>query len=64
MKHNQQNVKFVNKYFGRTYQGEGINYIEETEGQLFAYEFECTSGKSKPKEDFFKSIPQLKSLNL
>jgi predicted AAA+ superfamily ATPase len=60
MKYNQQNMKLVNKYFWRTYQGEEIDYIEETGGQLFAYEFKYTSDKLKPKKTFLKAYPNSK----
>jgi predicted AAA+ superfamily ATPase len=55
MKYNQQNMKLVNKYFWRTYQGEEIDYIEEKDGKLFAYDFKYTSDKFKPKKIFLKA---------
>ncbi|MDR2437133.1 MAG: ATP-binding protein [Endomicrobium sp.] len=60
MKYNQQNMKLVNKYFWRAYQGEEIDYIEEKDGQLFAYEFKYTSDKFKPKKTFLKAYPNSK----
>ncbi len=37
----------VNNYFWRTYDQQEIDWIEEKEGKLFAYEFKWQSGKKK-----------------
>lgn len=38
-KANQYNLRYVNSYFWRTHQKQEIDYIEETDGRLYAYEF-------------------------
>lgn len=39
LKYNQTNNIFFNKYFWRMYSGQEIDYIEEYDGELHAYEF-------------------------
>lgn len=55
MKSNQKNMKIVNSYFWRTYQGEEIDYIEEHSGKLYAYEFKYGSDKLKNKKSFLET---------
>ncbi|MBM3436499.1 MAG: ATP-binding protein [Bacteroidetes bacterium] len=40
--------KYFNSYFWRLYSGTEIDYIEERQGDLFAYEIKYTKGKNKP----------------
>lgn len=47
IKQNQNNRRFVNTYFWRTYDQKEIDYVEETGGQLNAFEF-----KFNPKSKF------------
>lgn len=47
MKENQNNRRFVNTYFWRTYDQKEIDYVEESGGQLKAFEF-----KFNPKSKF------------
>ena len=48
IKINQERLKKVNKYFWRTYSQKEIDYIEEKDGLLEAYEFKW-SPRKKPK---------------
>ncbi len=59
MKYLENNRKFVNKYFWRTYNQKEIDYIEEHSGMLHTYEFKFTTDKkvSIPKE-FINSYPE------
>ena len=45
-------------YFWRTYDKKEIDWIEEREGRLFAYEFKWSpSAKVTPPNDFIKTYP-------
>ncbi|MFA7658677.1 MAG: ATP-binding protein [Candidatus Gastranaerophilaceae bacterium] len=44
MKFNEYNKKYCNKYFWRMYSGQEIDYIEEHDGKLDAYEFKYNAG--------------------
>jgi len=46
MKHLSYNNLFVNRYFWRTTAQQEIDYIEEKEGKLFAYEFKWNPNKT------------------
>lgn len=52
MKRNSNEREIIKSYFRRTYTQQEIDYIEEKDGQFFAFEFKSNS-KSKAK------IPQL-----
>jgi predicted AAA+ superfamily ATPase len=58
LKYLDNNRKFINKYFWRTYNQKEIDYIEEHSGKLHAFEFKFTTNKkiTVPKE-FAKSYP-------
>jgi uncharacterized protein len=45
MKFNNNNRKFLNTYFWKSYKGEEIDYVEEYDGKLFAYEMKWGSKK-------------------
>lgn len=45
-----------NKYFWRTWDQKEIDYIEEREGRLFAYEFKW-NGEAKPPKEFSEAYP-------
>lgn len=47
----------ANHYFWRTYEGQEIDYIEEREGKLFAYEFKWKDSSVKPPARFLESYP-------
>lgn len=55
---------FSNKYFWRTWDQKEIDYIEEREGKLFAYEFKW-SGETKPPKEFLEvySNAEFKTIN-
>ncbi|MBU2651345.1 MAG: ATP-binding protein [Bacteroidetes bacterium] len=58
IKHNQNTRKFVNTYFWRTYNQKEIDYIEESDGELRAYEFKYSEkAKPKPPSDFLQNYP-------
>lgn len=45
IKYTSYNKIYANKYFWRTHSGQEIDYIEEREGKLFAYEFKWNKNK-------------------
>jgi len=47
----------VNYYFWRTYDQKEIDFIEETEGKLNAFEFKWKPQKIKPPSDFLNAYP-------
>lgn len=55
-----QNYKplYANNYFWRTYDRQEIDWVEEREGNLFAYEFKWKQKKSKVPMAFAKAYPQ------
>lgn len=55
---------FGSAYFWRTYDQKEIDYIEEREGKLFAYEFKW-SGDAKPPKEFLETYPntEFKTIN-
>lgn len=55
-KRSYQNLH-ANYYFWRTYAQQEIDYIEEREGKLFAYEFKWKNTTAKPPELFLQSYP-------
>lgn len=46
-KHNQYHFKYCNSFFWRTRQQQEIDYIEESEGSLKAFEFKLKKSKTK-----------------
>lgn len=55
MKQNQNNRRFVNTYFWRTYDQKEIDYIEETGGELKAFEFKFNpNAKSRYPKTFME----------
>ena len=58
MKFNQLSGRWVNSYFWRTHTRQEIDYIEEYDGVLHAYEFKWNPKKrAKPPKIFFDSYP-------
>jgi hypothetical protein len=50
---------YVNNYFWRTTQQQEIDYIEEREGAISAYEFKWnTNSKKKIPQTFVKAYPE------
>ena len=54
IKYCEYNHIYSNKYFWRTHAGQEIDYIEEREGKLFAYEFKWNSNKNTKIPTAFK----------
>lgn len=55
----QYNYMLANRYFWRTKQQQEIDYIEERDGKLFAYEFKWKpSKKTRPSVTFTKAYPE------
>jgi len=54
LKHNHYNNVYANMYFWRTYDQKEIDYIEEREGKLFAYEFKWSEEKGKKPKQFLE----------
>ncbi len=58
LKMSQYQRIIMNPHFWRTYDQQEIDYIEEREGNLFAYEFKWKSNKSKVPSSFASSYPK------
>jgi predicted AAA+ superfamily ATPase len=54
IKYCEYNKIYSNKYFWRTHSGQEIDYIEEREGNLFAYEFKWNKKKKSKVPTAFK----------
>lgn len=52
---------FTNNYFWRTWEQKEIDWIEEKNGKLYAYEFKYQSPKKNYFKDFTKIYPQAKT---
>lgn len=58
LKNNQYSSRFVNSYFWRTTQMQEIDYLEELDGKLYAYEFKWNvNKKAKSNPTFCKAYP-------
>ncbi len=59
LKYTQYNNIWSNRYFWRTKQQQEIDYIEDRDGRLHAFEFKwSTSKKTKPSTTFTKAYPE------
>lgn len=59
MKHNHYNDIYCNRFFWRTLQQQEIDYIEEREGKLFAFEFKWNKkAKAKFPKTFASAYPK------
>ena len=58
MKKNQYERVFANTYFWRTYEQKEIDYIEERDGKLFAYEFKWSANEGKAPRAFTEAYPE------
>lgn len=58
MKNNLNNGVFANYYFWRTYDQKEIDFIEEKEGKLLAYEFKWGKGKIKTPKEFLDTYKE------
>lgn len=65
MKRNHYRDVFSNNYFWRTYDQKEIDYIEEREGKLFAYEFKFSKEAIKAPVKFLEAYPnsEFKTIN-
>jgi len=60
LKYNQYNSRYVNSYFWRTTQMQEIDYIEELDGLLYAYEFKWNPRKTaKSNPTFCRAYPNV-----
>lgn len=58
LKHNHYNARYVNSYFWRTTQMQEIDYLEEENGVLSAYEFKWNpKKKAKSNPTFHRAYP-------
>ena len=58
LKNNQYSSRYVNSYFWRTTQMQEIDYLEEQDGKLYAYEFKWNvNKKAKSNPTFQKAYP-------
>lgn len=55
IKRNHYNNIFANYYFWRTYDKKEIDFIEERDGKLMAFEFKWRSEKSKEPKEFLQT---------
>lgn len=55
MKRNHYNQNFVSPYFWRIHTGAEMDYIEDGNGKLIAYEFKFGKKRSKSKESWLKN---------
>jgi len=59
IKFNQYNRNFINIYFWRTYDQKEIDYIEEANGVLHAFEFKWQNdSKTKIQQEFLATYPE------
>ncbi len=59
IKYSTYNNLYANKYFWRTTRQQEIDYVEEREGKLFAYEFKWnTNTKAKISKSFTNAYPE------
>lgn len=60
LKYNQYNTRYVNSYFWRTTQMQEIDYLEELDGTLLAYEFKWNpKKKAKSNPTFHRAYPDV-----
>jgi len=57
IKKNEHERRFVNAYFWRTYDQKEIDYIEEIDGKLYAFEFKWNESKGKAPKQFMEAYP-------
>jgi len=57
LKHHNYNQTFVNSYFWRSYTQKEVDYIEEKNGQLAAYEFKWSAKNKIAPKQFRESYP-------
>jgi len=57
LKYQEYNRISSNNYFWRTYEQQEIDWVEEREGSLYAYEFKWKEGKVKVPSQWEKAYP-------
>lgn len=57
IKKNEYARRYVNTYFWRTYDQKEIDYLEEIDGSLHAFEFKWDNRKTKPPKTFLDAYP-------
>ena len=57
IKKNHYARRLVNTYFWRTYEQKEIDYIEDIDGKLYAFEFTWDDGKKKVPQTFLEAYP-------
>lgn len=63
MKSNHYNRKWVNSYFWRTTTQQEVDYLEESNGRLCAWEFKWSAtGSSRIPKSFLMSYPEAKTM--
>jgi len=60
IKYQKNNRIIVNNYFWRTYDQQEIDWVEERNGELFAYEFKWSKRKVKIPKAWLKAYPEAK----
>lgn len=65
IKRNQQKGLFCNMYFWRDHSGKEVDYLEERNGEITAFEFKWKSDKYRPPKDFLLSykVKEVKLIN-
>jgi Predicted ATPase (AAA+ superfamily) len=65
IKYNSYHGVYSNNYFWRTYDQKEIDYIEERDGKLFAYEFKFNKESAKKPVKFLETYPdsEFKTIN-
>lgn len=58
LKYNHNRRRWVNTYFWRTYDGPELDYLEEADGYLTAFECKWTASRWRPPELFTTTYPQ------
>ncbi len=57
LKYLEYSGKWVNRFFWRTYAQQEIDYIEEYDGKLWAYELKWKSKNAKPPQSYIDNYP-------
>jgi len=58
MKANSYFEKYVNSYFWRTHDGAEIDYIEENDGKLYAFEIKWKENHNRFPASFLAAYPE------
>ena len=60
MKYNRNMGRYVNSYFWRTHRQQEVDYLEEKDGQIAAYELKWQNGKNRVPKAFMNAYPNSK----